>query len=216
MDKLICITLLMTLCGCGFDYGSKEDVPPKEVISAIDEAKLISTSIEDGRDPQSYWQRAYTISPESRLLVRYQKLKEKMSGIRDDKLVIFRIHLIDPNQVADARANMKICPVTKNWMMKATWKRAHPYKGGEWTPGGEVESAKCISSSSDLASTIDICKETGALCFDVHNWYHNYLLEQDLNYGMILISDMPIAIYGEISGSLGPRLHWFENKSPTK
>jgi hypothetical protein len=185
---------------------SQEEGQPIPQVRSLDGVKLIDTGITDGYDKATYVQDQYSLRPgESRLLLRFNSLNSKVDQIRVDgnNKVELDVSLKGGQDANIVKAALEVCPVSKNWMMLATWENAAPFgDSGRWlSSGGDYESAGCVRAF-DASST--------TLKFDVTQWFINYLQGRRVNFGLILISDRPVVILGENSGSLSPRLLWNE------
>ena len=159
----------------------------------------------------------------SRLLVRYEALSTAAPRILEAQPMYIRVTPASDSEKAKALTSLKICPVLTNWMMAATWQFAHPFKGGGWHPGGDVEFDDCNSVDTTVTAnpslgtaasaplTIgDDCKDSAVVCFNIQPWFKNYLIQRGINYGLVLVTldNSSISIYGNGSGSRGPRIHW--------
>lgn len=232
MKVRIALLLACAISTACVPLSDRFDGSGKETIYALDGVKLISTSITTGDDPMSYQQRSYTVSSNDRLLMRFENLTASSTRIMSGKPVRIRIFAMTDAESSKAMTSLRICPLTKNWMMAATWQTAHPFKNGEWTPGGEIELEDCVSPDPSTSSSptpaaslspeptaaavaANPCAETGAICFDVSAWYNSYVIQRSINYGVALISydGRSVRIYGDGAGSKGPRIHWIESTS---
>ena len=90
--------LLKIFSGCGIlltlacaPLPRIDGAPGTETVKALDGIKLISTDISRGDDPSSFGQRSYTISPSSRLLVRYESLSSAAPRILATQPMYIRI-----------------------------------------------------------------------------------------------------------------------------
>lgn len=226
-------------CACGplkspFSNGE----PERETIFALDGVKLISTSISRGDDPSTFGQKTYSISSGDRLLLRFESLNASLKKINSAKPVRIRVFATSETERAKAFVSLRLCPILQNWMMAATWRTAHPFKEGEWTPGGAIEPEECVPADSDAGAgvttgtgtskpdpasinptpTHNPCAEQGVLCFDVSAWYQNYVLQRGTNFGLALISinDQIIQVYVDGPGSKAPRIHWVESSGVSR
>jgi hypothetical protein len=169
----------------------------------LDGVKLIAPGIEDREDPSSFEQARYELAPDRRLLLRYETLSESAKEVRTEGGRKVEV-LLAPETASDlsaVQASVKICPLKRNWMMAATWRRAHPFSPeGYWsTAGGDFDPGECISGSSATA---------GFVVFDATPWFLNYVRGRDQNFGLILVSDRNVAIAGDANGSFSPRIRW--------
>jgi hypothetical protein len=220
------LLILLTACGPSvLDIGEER---------TLDGVKLINPSITDPQDPASFEQAKYSIDGQSRLLLRYETFSKNAAEVRTEdghkvSLLISPLNVAntpapapgsspspspsaspaaDPAVLA-ATAGLKACPLKRNWMMAATWKRAHPFSPqGRWArEGGDYESSECIAATST---------DSGFAVFDVTPWFLNYVRGRNQNFGMILIYDpsaagasgQAVEISGDLSGSFSPRLRW--------
>lgn len=183
-----------------------------EKIYALDGLKLIAKDIIDPLSEKTFNQTRYQISAESRLLIRYENLESKNLNLQADKPIYLRIFVGKTDDLNSARNSLKICPILRNWMLMATWTKAHPYPGGHWSEGGELSHEDCVSYDTTAAQAVAGCAKVNAICFDVNPWYQAFMIERNTNYGLALISadGLAIEIIGDNAGSQAPRIHWFE------
>lgn len=117
-----------------------------ETIYALDGVKMISDQITRGDDPRTYEQRTYTISSDSRLLLRFESLNNSYGRIQSVKPIRIRVFATTEEDKARAMSSLRACPIVQNWMMLATWNTSHPYRDGNWAPGGAIELDDCVSA----------------------------------------------------------------------
>lgn len=216
--NLLLITLLatgsLTACMVPLDPTVKENT--SVVRTAADEVKFISMNITEVQNTESIQATSYAIAKEARLLMRLSALKPNSDNILQEQPILLRIQLRDPAIETDARAKLKICPLDKNWMMFATWKRAHPYSNGIWKKGGgDFRQENCFEALPSNHESISkdgeavFCGGSGTLCFDLQKWVMSHVRERKIDNGFILIndSDAPILIEGD-GGYSGPSLFW--------
>lgn len=143
-----------------------------ETIYALDGVKLISADISRGDDPRTYEQRSYAISPYSRLLLRFESLNNSYGRIQSVRPIRIRVFAATEEDKTRAMNSLRACPIVQNWMMLATWNTSHPYRDGEWLPGGAIELDDCTSAEklsspvksnmfSESFETASIRTETG-------------------------------------------------------
>ncbi|MEK7358260.1 MAG: hypothetical protein AAB250_17570 [Bdellovibrionota bacterium] len=203
----VVLLLALSLSACG--PMKLSGATPTDTTYAVDGVKLISSSISRGDDARTYGQRRYTISSEARVLLRFESLTTSQSKILKTQPIWIRVFTPDAAGQTTAVANLKACPVLEDWMMAASWKSAHPYRGGEWKDGAPIEDDECTPATA-IASTTGDCAATNAVCFDVSSWYKHYVVERGLNFGHALTSETPVEILGDGSHSKGPRIQWSE------
>lgn len=212
LASLIACSGIFLLSGCGdLKLGAGlNGGGEKETIMALDGVKYIAADIPDGRNKETYEQRNYTIRPDGRLLMRFESLNGVAKQIQATKPVQVRVFLADAASAEEAREHLAICPIVRNWHMLASWNSAHPWKGGAWTPGGDIELDDCVSADPPTATSL--CADSGTLCFTVNSWFNNFVLQKNINYGVVLLTrgDVGIRIHGDSSGSKAPRIYWVE------
>lgn len=184
--------------------------PPQEKAFAIDAVKLIRSDIERGDEASTFGQSVYGLGSQARLLLRYEKLSEK-KGILGTQPLKLRVFGVTAGDVAAMRAEGKVCPIASPWMMLATWTAGHPWRGGEWFPGGNLDQNECIVA--DTPTSDGLCADPGAVCFDLTRWYKIWILERPdspRNFGFALVTGVPFSLYGETMAAKAPRIQWFE------
>ncbi len=211
------VSLLMFISGCGYTL-KDPTVLANTALSraAFEEVKLISTDITQPTDKRSFAQSAYNINWQSRLLLRVSSLKEIDSQVLDNYPVLLRVKLLEPSAKGFAMEHLSICPILTNWMMMATWGKAHPYRSGEWNqPGGDFDRTLCLGGMTDIevqalnAEEKAICDLEDVICVDLRKILKEQYRVARANYGLIMIneSDEPVSIYGE-GISYQPLLIW--------
>ncbi len=184
-----------------------DPVKGKEGLSqmrVLDGVKLISVDVDQADDPRCYGQRQYTVSESSRLLLRYEDLKSVLSKVRLDEpnQVEIQVSAQNEKEATTAQHHLKLCPLTLNWMMLATWRAAAPFGSYRWSvPGGDYDLEGCI-----LAQTVSKLQ----LRFNVTPWFIQYPKGRNINYGLILLADQEVTIIGEQSGADAPQILWKE------
>jgi hypothetical protein len=172
---------------------------------ALDGVKLISPSITDEYAAESMNQEKYEIGENRRLLLRFEQLKDHVSNILTDEghPVELEVTLSRAEDAELARTELKLYPLTKSWMMRATWDYAHPFfwPQGVWGhPGGDYRSDEEIAVGTVTGSK---------LRFNVTSWFQSYPL-QGMNYGLVLTSGSSLELYGDGAQEGSPRLFWTE------
>ncbi len=204
---LILLSALIQACG------PIVALEPKVHEYSMDGVKLLSADVSRGDDPRLSAQAEYTISPRHHLMLRLQEVNQRKDSIRvsDLERVELKLHLtrtLDPSTSQDEfdttiRPSIQVCPITKSWMMLATWNYAHPFsKDGTWSQGGgDYDPNGCVHA---------LRLEGQNLIFDVTRWFIDYPRGRGANYGLVVIADREWTISGEKSGSHSPRLLWKE------
>jgi hypothetical protein len=220
VSLLLLLGVWVSISGCSVKATSVGD--KQETVQALDGVKFISKDAKRGDDSRSFAQQSYTISTDGRLLLRFESLGASVSSIDTTKPIRIRVTPINAAEHDKAIASLVVCPITQDWMMAATWKSAHPFGGGSWQDGGAINLDECVAAPSGTNSlkpklnnsfttaSPDPCTETNAVCYDVSAWYRSYVVERHVNFGVAVIAKdaQSISVYGDGSGSKGPRIQW--------
>lgn len=211
------ILVLIAVSGCG--YAVKDPTVLTNTTlnrSAFEEVKLISTEIDLPTDKRSFKQSTYSIDWQSRLLVRVSNLKDIDAQLLDNYPVLLRIKVLEPSSQGFAMEHLSVCPILTNWMMMATWDKAHPYRNGDWIrPGGDFDGTLCSKGMTDAeiqtlnAEEKAICDLDDVVCIDLRKILKEQYRVNRSNYGLMIMneSDEFVSIYGEGS-SYQPLLIW--------
>ena len=201
MKYLLTITFLTQIYSCG--DGEPENYTE---IYPIDSVKLICEGIKSIRDKSTYTQKTYTLSIKQRLLLRLDKLEELSPDviINEEKRMLLSITPVIKNSINNT--TIKICPLTKNWMMLSTWYLSNPFsrKNKKWKKrGGDYIEEECIEQ---LIPTED--SDQNNIYFDISDWFTSrYYSAKTLNYGWVMIGLNGVEIYGDKS-STPPQMTW--------
>lgn len=227
MKLIVILVSSLLLFSCGDDH-SRREVPTEDVIKVLEGVKYITPSISLGTDERSLNQFTHSIDDSGRLLLRFESLESHLEKLSAGGKLFLILTLPNSESREKAIESFSVCPLTKDWMMLATWTHANPYrsKGGRWsTPGGDFQPQECIralkisgrseeSKSGDSGvvnpNLIAICTDPQKVCFDLSRWLQIYVKEQNVNYGFILSSaaNQAIPIFGGGSGANRPRVFW--------
>lgn len=178
---------------------------PVEVVHAIDSVKLISPSITTPGDPSTFLQDRYSLTDSRRLLLRFEKLRDFKDGVlTHGRKIQVKLTVTDQAQASVASDQLRLCFMSRSWMMGATWHRASPFGGDSerWSrEGGDY--GECIRGEAAQA----------VLVFDVTTWFIQYPGDFNTNYGFILMTagSVPVEVYGENLPSVSPKMVWMEN-----
>lgn len=181
---------------------------------SLDGVKLIAAEISNSSDATTMGQSRYQIAFTRRLLLRFEDLSERAMDITvaPDKKVELHIYCLDyPTCNTDAVTELKLCPLTRDWMMLATWNYAHPFGSGAWQhPGGDYDEGGCLTPNSEAIDPS--ATEPVPLKFDIKNWVIDYAQGRKKNDGWVLVpeSQAVFEVYGEQSGRYSPRLKFDE------
>jgi len=198
VPKLIAGVVLLSLPGCAEFLKDRTDPVTTSLEFPAREIKLLVRGVDSMYDASTFGQLIYTINDNQQLLVRYEKLKTYFQSISTDsgKKVEFQISLA--KDTTEDVSRVKLCPVTRNWTMHATWQNAHPFGGdGRWSKeGGDYSAADCVSPVKDGVR----------LKYDMTTWYVNFARGQSQNLGLLLVSPVTIQIAGEKDPTAAPRI----------
>ena len=207
--------------------GSGDNLPEIKKVVSVDGIKAIRPGISDGQDPTTLEQNRYIISAESRLLIRYESLMENRGEINQagQKLAL-QISVPNPADKGKALEHLKLCPLTRDWMMLATWRNAHFMSpNGKWlNPGSDFDDSACMTpvavnpmnrppDPSQPSSSPTPTPNPKALYFDLSQWFLDYPQGRSANYGFVFVSDTTaVEIYGDKSSSDSPRFFWMVSR----
>lgn len=208
--------LLLVVSGCAEDLNFGRISEPQTF--SLDGVKWISPRVDDPSEESTLTQSSYSISSEGRLLLRFESLGSKANEISlgQERKVTVTIALNSGESLSSARQSLRICPLVKNWMMLATWKKAYPQgRDGNWqNDGSDFDATNCVSAL-DYATPLrpELKKTTAAyetLSFDVTEWVVNELKGRNRNFGFILLSENggTVRIRGDMDSGYSPRISW--------
>ena len=190
------VALLVSGCALEFGDGTR---PLTEQQYQIDGIKLLLPEVHEVQDPSTYGQREYKLGLRRHLLMRFETLSKYTSTISVDGTRAFKVtvHLAEDRPAP----RLRLCPVTRQWMMHATWHRAIPFGGeGIWTnPGGDYDNSGCVTGVREKASQ--------EMSFDMKDWFIFHVRAKNQNLGLILLADDEVRIVGEW-GLTPPRIHF--------
>ena len=203
MRLILAFAAMLALVGCDkLDLRGPRTTASAQAFS-IDGIKLVSPSIQRLDDERAYGQSQYEISPESRLLLRFEALSKHADNVvlEADKTVKLRIRVPTGGDKDRALRSARICPVTKAWMMLATWEVAHPFgTSGRWQArGGDFDLSGCVTPTTNR-------EDATLLDFDVKRWFLDYPRGRQQNHGLLLMSSESFLVEGDRSGSYSPRI----------
>jgi hypothetical protein len=206
--------LLLTACG---KYLDGKDVTNTKVVQlAVDEIKLIDPNISDPQDARTLYTIDYPIFDSSKLLLRLGILKTSTSMILEVQPVLMRIS-IKQNAHKLPLNELKLCPITTEWMMGATWYK--PQRNSKiWNqPGSDYDTSNCLSILSkdspifdkDHPEEKDFCQDTDIVCYDVSPYINTFIRKRNKDFGIVLINvkNNPIIIHGDRTAR-GPEIMW--------
>lgn len=198
-----CLLILITITSCGEIFEEEADPYLSEQTRSLNGVKIINPAITDGSDNKTFTQSSYELGPSSRLLLRLESLAQEGQGVILDDTHRMEFSL-RPSSYPDGvilEDELELCPLTKNWMMLATWNSAHPFPGGtgSWqSPGGDYTQSDCLTPT----------KVGDELVFDVTNWFQYYSQSRGVNFGWILKSHVVWEVYGDANMIHAPKLKW--------
>jgi hypothetical protein len=214
---LLVLPLLVSACN-GSLKKSSEGGETKVEYYMVDGVKNIRSDTTDNLSPETYREDYYTLSSESRLLLRFENLASYNGKIvlGEKDHIWIRVVLSERTNIDQALKTMRLCSLTKNWMMMATWKYAHPFsKAGQWSrAGADYDPASCVQAVADPGKKLP--GETSpmdqrAIYFNISRWYLDVFKGRGGNIGHVLMVDGGEAeILGDNSVSYAPRIQWSE------
>lgn len=166
MSKLIIsfiAVLGLTACGVRTTTTPEQTIRTFE-FSTFGSLKLISPDIQDPKDTSSFDQTNFLVSEEipTRLLLKSENLKERTTDITIDEhfTMALEIHIDSADLTEKQVKGIKACPLKSNWLLLATWEKAHPFGDtGKWAQsGGDFNQEDCISVASYNSEDITIPK----------------------------------------------------------
>lgn len=190
----------------------------EEKIRAIDTVKLIQENSEDGDDAAASLEEYYSLGIDARLLMRLDGMAALAENMIIDEAhrVLIQVAVPDePQSDALGDTDLELCPLTKDWMMLATWYEPHPF-GESWEmPGGDFIASNCVSviTEEEMAQSGAVELSPGEAVrfyFDISDWVTYSILPLEQNYGWVLKTDGDITVYGDSSNSYSPRVMWDE------
>ena len=209
IQKLILMILALSLCAntsCQWE-DSKSPKPAEPQTYNLNGTKWITPSIREGTDPRTFGRSVYSVSPEARLLLRFEDLGKKVSDISlaEGRRVYIDLSLVDGENSQAAVATLELCPITKKWMRLATWFNAFPMPGGNWSrDGGDFDGSGCIRGDLKTADA-----SVNSIRYDVTQWVIDYVKARGTNHGLILISSGGgVNVRGDADGTYSPRITW--------
>ena len=204
--RVVVVALSVALSGCGKLFHDP-NAPTMKLEYSMNGVKVIAPEIRRGDDASAWGRETYDLSPTRRLLVRFESLGEHtdMISVDNGRTVEIRVWLADDDADGSARQALQLCPLTKSWMMLATWVYAHPFGGdGRWTsPGGDYDSGSCLAQVNDPEERR---QDPRRVTFDAKPWFVNWARGRNTNYGLILVPTKAVRVKGDASGPQSPRL----------
>lgn len=129
-------------CGDGLIKNNETYIGSEEIISVSNHVKLISPTISNSMEAGTYQQSIYNLSQNTRILIKLVGLKDAQADavINDSR----EVHVVlreaeQGNDLTYYKDNLKICPLTTNWAINATWNYSfrHKFSSKKWvSPGG--------------------------------------------------------------------------------
>lgn len=204
--KFIVVLGLPLLSGCLEGPLGPGVRPPEPESFNLDGTKWISPSITSGRSTQAYLQSTYRISAAERLLLRFESLgeHERDISLASGRKVEVAISLPDGQDLNAAQLVLELCPLTKNWMMLATWRNAYPMPGGNWDQeGSDYDPNACFRATVEPPITLQ---------FDVTQWVVDYVRGRQKNFGLVLVARNggQAQVRGDRDSTYSPRIHWLK------
>lgn len=214
MNLVLKSFILILIVSCEISStGSNQTYEPEPTLyeekQYANSIKYISTGISDPRSEATFAQEEYLLNDNNRLLVRLSKMGNRTARavVNDENKMFFAISseafVTDKASYADT---IEVCPITKNWMMLATWSQAHSLPGASarWrSKGGDYSQRDCVKADISYVGG-----EVDALYFDMTNWFLYYVQSRSKNFGLIIKSSTDVVIYGDDDSIRNPRFIW--------
>ncbi|MCB0412910.1 MAG: hypothetical protein KDD50_01170 [Bdellovibrionales bacterium] len=156
---LLVIISVLNICITGCLSTSDDPMVRKYEYSSAGQMKMIKQSISDPKDERTFRQSSYEVDASQRVLLRSDDLAEKSKDvIIDDYFVVaLEVYTEDSGLTEDQLQQIKLCPLSQEWLFLATWYNAHPFNGGKWeVPGGTYNPNECLSVASYADQPEDI------------------------------------------------------------
>jgi len=211
MKNILIFSLLILFTGC-IELADTENVKDYATETyPMDTVRLISS---DGQNQKQ--QGSYTVSADKHLLMRFDDFNDHAGKVRakpDDASSILRVKVLvyPKGDLAVAADILRLCVVTRQWLIQATWERAHPYSNaGVWSRlGGDYSDDACITGKLDAPPNVT---PPTRLAFDITDWFFTYMkASPPQNTGFILVGLHDSAVVnGDRAGELSPRMYWLE------
>ncbi|MBL7716121.1 MAG: hypothetical protein JNL01_11710 [Bdellovibrionales bacterium] len=205
---IILVFSYLSLSACEFVSGSSgKTVTDSQQSREFDGIKMIAEHITDPIDPVSIDRDIMDVGPSSHVLVRYMELMSIESDFRTESGHKVELTLGTNQKPEEVIKTLKACPITQLWNMRATWNHPFGFRKQGWTPGGALDTGMCatatlVKTSSGVA--------TGEISFDITPWLLNYVRAKRINYGLALISDLSVTVYGNQDSTRSPRIKWIK------
>ena len=203
-NLIIYLVSVFIISGCA---ELKSSVAPQPKTYSLDGVKSISSNQPDGTDPSTMLQTSYSVSSQSRILLRLEDLLSKVTSVSlaSGNTINVDVFVNNTSDGPAAQTAFSLCPLTKNWMMLATWFKAYPMGStGIWqASGGDFDSSGCMKPVT-LSGT--------QVTFDVKTWFVNYVQGRGVNNGLVLISSStsPLVVRGDSDPAYSPRIRWIQ------
>lgn len=149
----------------------------------------------------------YELDGETRLLLRLESFKSWTDVVvHEGHQVWVQIAVTADSVTGKGVDTLRLCPLTKDWMMLATWYKAHPFsETGKWeSEGGDFDESSCMERANEAVNELN--EPVPVVRFDATRWYKDYPRGRGQNLGFVLLSEDKVKIHGEKSGSYSPRL----------
>jgi hypothetical protein len=202
MRSKLCILGVLLLAGCGL----RSSIDEKEY--SFDGVKLIVRGDDKPYRSNYFLQESYDLATDRRLLLRFESFSDhsKNVTVTGDNKVMVQVTLVNEQDSERATKSFHLCPLSQDWMMLATWDRAHPFSdSGNWEKqGGSFDPHSCLKRAN--ATMAAGGTPSPAVQFDATRWYKDYPQGRGQNLGFVLVSNDKLTIFGEKSGTFSPRI----------
>jgi len=199
LRRLATAVVLLAISGCGLYDDSYYYTSPHSY--AMDGVKLIGPDLTRGEDPTTMLQPHYQLGANRRLLLRFESFDQHINEVSTavgDKVEV-EITLQEEPGVIDLNT-FELCPITRQWMMLATWWVPNPFqKSHRWeNGGGDID--------RDLCAHPQLKSHTSTVTFDVTRWFTEFARSHHENFGFVLIAQKTIHVVGEYRSISSPKI----------
>ncbi len=227
--------LLLSLGLASCSEWISDDFTETKVEFSFDIVKGIAEDRNSLNSDDGFEQESYKIGPKSRLIMSLSHLNDHIDDITIDEhhRVWAQVTLTQAESREGAMKSMRLCPISRSWMMLSNWDRAHPYgRSGKWSkPGGDFIADLCqnplnvVPANTAVAATegttdpvqqpsSPLSMDPKKVYFDITDWFQNYVKGRRQNFGLILLSEEEVEIEGDLDSFESPRILWLEFRNP--
>lgn len=215
--KYFCLILIGLNAACS-DYALDGKKVENTVVVelAVDEVKLISSSISNPNETSTFYTSEYVLHPNAKLLMRLGSLKTQTAKIVIEQPVLFRVS-VKQDSGNSVNEKLRLCPIMSEWMMGATWFKPQRNNKKWMAEGGDFDMSNCLLPLKKDDPIFDAqhleekqyCSGSDVICYDIKIYINAYIRTRNIDYGFALISSelQGITLYGDRT-TRGPEILW--------